>query len=227
MKLEWDGGDSIDLSPERIDIEKRLKTFWTNGTEMKAVHVRNYLQVIKNVVEGLSQKFKCSQVDIERICLRYGTAYICQQAGVAEIKRTKQYLINNFPEPDRLKSLQRFFDMGTTDVLQYTNRFPENDVAACNCLASELSLNKSIIFQIAIMGTLLHTDGVIHSRLYNQMAEIVIRFRGKLVEWGKKAAEIENECRREAAAIGYEQQIPVEHAVGDYPLVEIWNKENT
>jgi hypothetical protein len=113
------------------------------------------------------------------------------------------------------------------DVQQYTNRFPENDVAACNGLASELSLNKSIIFQIAIMGTLLHTDGIIHSRLYNQMAEIVIRFRVKLMEWGRKAAEIENECRREVAACGYEQQIPFEHAVGNFPLVEIRDRENT
>jgi hypothetical protein len=58
------------------------------------------------------------------------------------------------------------------------------------------------------------------------MAEIVIRFRSKLIEWGRKAAEIENEARREAAACGYEQQIPVEHAVGDFPLVEIWDREN-
>jgi hypothetical protein len=227
MRLEWNGEDSIDLRPVPINIEKRLKAFWMNGIEMKAVHVRNYLQIIKNTVEGLAQKFKRPQADIERICLRYGTAYIYQQTGVAEIKRTRHYLINNFPDPDRLRNLQRFFDLGTMDVQQYTNRFPINDVAACNGLASELGLNKSIIFQMAIIGTLLHTDGIIHTRLYNQMAEILIRFRGKLIEWGKKAAEIENECRREVAACSFEQRIPMEYAVGDFPLVEMWDQENT
>ena len=120
----------------------------------------------------------------------------------------------------------RFFDLGTCDTQRYYNRFPENDVVACNSLANDLSISKSLIFQLSIMGTLLHVDSNIHPRLYNQMAKVVIRFRKELLSWAKKAVEIENSCRKKAVSFHCEEKIPFEDAVGEHAFLDIWDSED-
>ena len=227
MKLISTGSDVLNLQIVPINLEKRLKNFWMNGSEMKGVSVRNYLKTIKYTNEGLSYRFNCSRVDIERICLRYGIGYIYRLPGVAQIKATRKYLMDNFTELDDIRMIEnRFFDLGTCDTQRYDNRFPENDVVACNSLANDLSISKSLIFQLSIMGALLHVDSNIHPRLYNQMAKVVIRFRKELLGWAKKAVDIENYCRKKAVSFHCEEKIPFEDAVGEHVSIDIWDSED-
>jgi len=175
-------------------MNKELRRLYMLSGEQKKISIRCLLS-IKRSVQYLAHQFSCHQIDIYRIAFNKGISQLYGLPGVADIKETRIFLLKHAADLDDIRQLEgRFFDLKTNETTLFTGRFPEADIRQCDNLADALSLNRSIICQMAIIHSLVRTEVPVH--FHNQMAKVFIRFRKDMKRWGERAVKTKRTCEK-------------------------------
>ena len=194
MDLKQIKSNTINLSLRRIDIQKEVRRFFIHVTDLKKISIRCLLS-IKRSVQYLAHQHNCHQIDIYRIAVNKGIPHLYGLPGVTEVKEARVFLLAHAADLDDIRALEgRFFDLKTNETALFTGRFPVGDISQCDNLADHLSLNRSIICQMAMIHSLVRTEVPAH--FHNQMAKVFIRFRKDIKRWGERAVKAKKNCEK-------------------------------
>ena len=194
MELRQINSNIINLSLRPIDMHKEVLRFFIKAAEQQKISIRRLLS-IKRSVQYLAHQHNCHQIDIYRIAVSKGISHLYGLPGVEEIKEARVFLLKHAVDLDDIRALEgRFFDLKTNETTLFTGRFPEGDIRQCDNLADTLSLNRSIVCQMAMIHSLVRTE--VPAPFHNQMAKVFIRFRKDIKRWGKRAVNAKKTCEK-------------------------------
>jgi hypothetical protein len=192
MELRQIKSNIINLSLRPIDMYKEVRRFFIHTNDLKKISIRCLLS-IKRSVQFLAHQHNCHQIDIYRIAVNKGIPYLYSLPGIKDVIGVRVFLLKHAADLDDIRALeQRFFDLKTNETALLTGRFPEKDIRQCDNLADAISLNRSIICQMAMIHSLVRTE--IPAHFHNQMAKVFIRFRKDIKRWGKRAIKLKKTC---------------------------------
>jgi len=186
----------MDLTIPSISVRDELNNkLWAKPEEIEPTFFRGYRRDIRRAFVYLVQDYDHPRIEIERVCANIGAPFLYGLPGVVEIKRARHFVIENSEnEEDTLRILEnRFFDIGTDDTIRYQGRLLEGDKSQIANLAETLGLRSGIVFQMAFIYALLHTD--IPDKIYNTLGKLFYGFCKKVKEWGEQAQEMQNKCK--------------------------------
>lgn len=216
MKLIDTGKNYIDLAIKPISLEDELARMWVDGKkELKDIDFQTCRRDIKRAMSYLSYKYDRPRTEIDKVCAHLGARFLFSLPGVIEIRKARQYLIENCEtNASEIRRFEhRFFDIGTGDLTRYHASLFEADKAQIVGLADILGLSQGIVCQVAFVYPLLFTS--IPTQIYNALAKLFQRFCETLELWGQEAARTQRECK----AIPERYRIPLEEVI---PL-ESWD----
>ena len=194
MELRQINSNIINLSLRPIDMQEELRRYYIKTAELKKISIRCLLS-IKRSVQYLAHNHNCHQIDIYRIAVNKGIPHLYGLPGLTDVKEVRVFLLKNAADLDDLRALEgRFFDLKTDETSLFTGRFTEGDIRQCDNLADTLSLNRSIICQMAMIHSLVRTEVPAH--FHNQMAKVFIRFRKDVKRWGERAVKAKKICEK-------------------------------
>lgn len=203
----------IDLTPNRIYLPDELRRFWIDKNSLKKVRVRTWQKSIKRAVQLLAFEHECSQIDIYRIAMHLGIPYLWGLPTVRQIEQAHAYVLKYEADNEILRFFEgRFFDFQSNDTCQFTGDFPKEDTSQCEGLSDRLGLPSSVIYQMAIIYSLLHVSNV-PTKPYNKIAKIYMRFRRNLEEWSIYAIKMRQECENNNH-VDHKTKIPLEEVLG-------------
>jgi len=206
MELIQIKSEKINLSLKMLDVGRELRRRYMQTSEPKKITIR-CLRSIKRSAQYLAHQHNCHQIDIYRIVVRRGIPHLYDLPGVTDVKDVRIFLLKNAADLDDIRAQEmRFFDFKTNETVLFTGRFPESDISQCDSLAEILSLNRTVVCQMAMIHSLVRTD--IPAHFHNLMADAFIRFRNDVKRWGERAVKTKNNCEKisaSASKIGFEE----------------------
>lgn len=200
MKVTPSQTSVVSLSYEPICFPEEYNKFrekiCIDKDNLQAISIRNFLRVIKRSICGLTYEYNLKQIEICRVAVHLGIPYLFNLPAVEEIKQARIYILKYVQDVDDIRLLERgFFDLCSNDVTRFSGYFPTEDTSQVQALAEILSLPNSVIYQVAMIYSLLHADEIPVTP-HNHMIEIFARFCSDIQRWAITAKEIEIKVKK-------------------------------